>query len=212
MKIIEVKNLAIKGCKVIKYQRFDDERGFFAESYRKNDFDTHSDTTDLRNKNFTQMNESFSKAGTIRGLHFQWNPFMAKLVRCISGRMIDLLLDIRVDSPTYGKIIAYDTRNSFSHNTGEWVYAPVGIAHGVFLPEDTLIEYFCTGQWNPDCETGISPLANDISWDLCDTEVFELLHKTINSGKLIIKDKDKNGHSLGSWSKLSESKLFKFEA
>lgn len=209
MKIIEVKSLAIEGCKVIRYQRFADERGFFAETYRKQDFDKHPETLDLKNLNFTQMNESYSVAGTIRGLHFQWNPFMAKLIRCVTGRMIDLLLDIRKDSPTYGKIIGYDTTNSPGHNIGEWVYAPVGIAHGVFLPQDTLIEYYCTGFWNPDCETGISPLAPDIDWNICDSEIMELIHRTIKENKLIIKDKDKDGHSLESWSKLKESDLFK---
>lgn len=210
MKIIDVKNLELDGCKVIKYQRFADDRGFFAETYRKNDFDIHPETTDLKNMNFTQMNESYSKAGTIRGMHFQWNPFMSKLIRCVSGRMIDLLLDIRVGSPTYGKIIGFDSTNSPEHNTGEWVYAPVGIAHGVFLPKDTLIEYYCTGFWNPECETGISPLANDIDWSICDSEIMELIHKTINTGKLIIKDKDRDGHTLESWSKIADSELFKY--
>lgn len=210
MKITDVKDLAIDGCKVIKYQRFADERGFFAETYRKNDFDTHPQTELLRNLHFTQMNESYSKAGTIRGMHFQWNPFMAKLIRCVSGRMIDLLLDIRTQSPTYGKIIGFDSINSPEQQIGEWVYAPVGIAHGVFLPENTLIEYYCTGFWNPQCETGISPLSSDIDWSICDIEILDLIHKTINSGKLIIKDKDKEGHSLESWSKLPESDLFKY--
>lgn len=210
MKITEIKDLAIAGCKVIKYQRFADERGFFAETYRKNDFDTHPLTESLRDMPFTQMNESYSKAGTIRGMHFQWNPFMAKLIRCVSGRMIDLLLDIRKDSPTYGKIIGFDSINTPDQLIGEWVYAPVGIAHGVFLPENTLIEYYCTGFWNPQCETGISPLSSDIDWGICDIEIMELIHRTINSGKLIIKDKDKEGHSLESWSKLSESDLFKY--
>jgi dTDP-4-dehydrorhamnose 3,5-epimerase len=210
MKIIEVKSLSIEGCKVIRYQRFSDKRGFFAETYRKNDFDTHPDTIDLQDLNFTQMNESYSKAGTIRGMHFQWNPYMAKLIRCISGRMIDLLLDVRQGSPTYGKIIGYDSINSPEQNIGEWVYAPVGIAHGVFLPENTLIEYYCTGFWNPDCETGISPLAADINWDICDPEILALIHKTMISDKLIIKDKDKEGHTLESWSKLPESELFKY--
>jgi dTDP-4-dehydrorhamnose 3,5-epimerase len=208
MKITDIKDLAIKGCKVIQYQRFADERGFFAETYRKQDFDTHPDTINLKDLNFTQMNESFSKAGTIRGLHFQWNPFMAKLIRCVNGRMIDLLLDIRKKSPTYGKIIAYDSQNSYEHNIGEWVFAPVGIAHGVFLPENTLIEYYCTGFWNPNCETGISPLAEDIDWSICDPNLKNLINSTHASGNLIIKDKDRDGHTLASWSKTVESDLF----
>lgn len=212
MKITEIRNLTVDGCKVIKYQRFGDDRGFFAETYRKQDFDNNPFTNELKNLNFNQMNESFSKAGTIRGLHFQWNPFMAKLVRCVSGRMIDLLLDIRKDSPTFGKIIGYDSTNSFSHNYGEWVYAPVGFAHGVFLPEDTLIEYYCTGFWNPDCETGISPLAQDIDWSLCDSEIMELIHRTIKNGKLIIKDKDRESQNLAAWSKNKDSELFKLGA
>ncbi|MDX9790126.1 MAG: dTDP-4-dehydrorhamnose 3,5-epimerase family protein [Candidatus Kapaibacterium sp.] len=208
MKILDVKSLPIDGCKLIKYQRYADERGFFAETYRKQDFDVHPDTEVLKNLNFTQMNESYSKAGTIRGMHFQWNPYMAKLIRCVNGRMIDLLLDIRKNSPTYGKIIGVDSSNSINSNTGEWVYAPVGIAHGLFLPEDTFIEYYCTGFWNPECETGISPLAKDIDWSICESEIMELIHRTINNGQLIIKDKDLNGHSLKSWSETVESNQF----
>src|SRR5579864_6398452 len=108
MKIEKVTSLAIQGIKVIKFKRFCDLRGYFTEHYRRSDFQKNPETPFMKNVEFVQCNESYSRAGTLRGLHFQWNPYMGKLVRTISGRMIDIVLDIRKGSPTLGKGIMYD--------------------------------------------------------------------------------------------------------
>ena len=108
MKILDVFDLAIPEVKVIRFGRFPDNRGYFSEQYRFSDFETGDALPFMRGVRFVQANESFSRAGTIRGLHFQWNPYMGKLVRTIRGHMIDVVLDVRKGSPTYGRIIAHD--------------------------------------------------------------------------------------------------------
>jgi dTDP-4-dehydrorhamnose 3,5-epimerase len=207
MKILETKTLALPEIKVVRFARFCDHRGYFTEHYRKSDFATHPDMNFLQGIAFVQANESLSKAGTVRGLHFQWNPYMGKLVRTVSGHMVDMILDIRKGSPTYGKIIAYDMPANLMADSSEWIWVPPGFAHGNFFPEDTLIEYFCSGEYSPGCEAGISPLADDVDWSLCDKELkhgFDELTAT----QLIITDKDKNGFSVAQWSDDSRSENF----
>ena len=139
MKILEVKNLAIEDVKVIKYARFSDHRGYFTETFRKSDFQK---LNIFKNVEFIQSNESYSKKGVIRGLHFQWNPYMGKLIRTLRGRMVDMVMDIRKGSKTFGKIIAYDMPADTESDFGEWIWVPVGFAHGNFFPEDSQIEYY----------------------------------------------------------------------
>ena len=203
MKILEVKSLAVDEVKVIKYARFKDHRGYFTESYRKSDFDN---IDIFKGVNFVQSNESYSKKSVIRGLHFQWNPFMGKLVRTLKGRMIDLVLDIRKGSKTFGKIIAYDMPANTDKDFGEWIWVPIGFAHGNFFTEETLIEYYCSGFWNPKCEAAISPLSKDIDWSLCDKELKKLFDEI--SANPLISDKDRNGYSLDSWQKNPDSDNF----
>ena len=101
MKIIDVKSTTFKEVKVIRFQRFTDNRGYFTETYRKSDFQKNPMLKFLRNKYFVQTNASYSRNKVIRGLHFQFNPYMDKLVRTVRGRMVDLFLDIRIGSPTF---------------------------------------------------------------------------------------------------------------
>lgn len=207
MKILETKDLAIPEIKVISYQRFVDERGYFTETYRKSDFEK---VDFFKGLNFTQTNESFSKKGVIRGLHFQWNPYMSKLVRVINGRIIDVALDIRKGSPTFGKIVGYELSSQNGKDFAEWIWVPAGFAHGIFFLEEGQIEYFCTGEYSQGCEAGISPLAPDIDWSLFDpnlkTKVDEILQNSL------LTDKDKKGFSLADWSKNSNSENFKYTA
>ncbi|MGC8605786.1 MAG: dTDP-4-dehydrorhamnose 3,5-epimerase family protein [Desulfomonilaceae bacterium] len=90
--------------KIIRFARFCDHRGYFTETFRQSDFQSHPEMPFMKNIQFVQMNESYSKAGTIRGLHFQWNPYMGKLVRTIAGHMVDLVLDIRKGRRTSGYV------------------------------------------------------------------------------------------------------------
>lgn len=198
MKIIEVKSLAIETVKVIRFGRFGDHRGYFTEIYRKSDFEENPALSFMRGVEFVQANESCSKKGTVRGLHFQWNPYIGKLVRTISGRMVDMVLDIRKGSPSFGKIICYDMPTASSNDYDEWIWVPPGFAHGNFFDRETRIEYFCSGKYNPQCEAGISPLSADIDWSLCDKQLKKMFDEIVPTTNLIT-DKDKNGFSVTSW-------------
>jgi len=209
MKILDVKSLAISDIKVIRFGRFGDHRGFFAEHFRESDFRTHPQLGFMAGVEFSQCNESYSKPGTIRGLHFQWNPYMGKLVRTLSGRMTDMILDIRKGSPTFGKIILYDMPAQKDVDFGEWIWLPPGFAHGNYFREESQIEYFCSGEYSPGCEAGISPLAADMNWSLCDPELKREFDSVAKTNPLMT-DKDRNGHTLASWAENSNSDRFVF--
>jgi dTDP-4-dehydrorhamnose 3,5-epimerase len=207
VKLLGVEQLAIPDVKVIRFQRFADHRGYFTEHFRQSDFDTNEAISFLNGVRFVQANESFSRARTIRGLHFQWNPYMGKLVRTLRGHMIDLVLDIRKGSPTFGKIIAYDMPSTGDEDTGEWIWVPPGFAHGNTFTDDTLIEYFCSGEYSPGCEAGISPLAADIDWSLCDPSL-AATYQEIAATTELITDKDRSGLSVAAWNGDDRSRNF----
>jgi len=207
MKVLEVKALQIDAVKVVRFARFYDHRGYFTEHYRKSDFGKHSDMAFMKDVEFVQCNESFSKKGTVRGLHFQWNPYMGKLVQTLVGRMIDMVLDIRKCSPTFCKIVLYDMPADHQAAYQEWIWVPPGFAHGNFFTEDTMIEYFCSGEYSPGCEAGISPLAKDIDWTLCAPNL-KRLFDSIASSTSLISNKDKNGFSVTEWTKCGDSDNF----
>ena len=210
MKISEIEQLAIPDIKVIRFSRFYDHRGYFTEHYRKSDFQTNPQTPFLQGIDFLQMNESFSNRGTFRGLHFQWNPYMGKLVRTLQGHMVDFILDIRKGSPTFGKIIAYDMPSDLGLRFAEWIWIPSGFAHGVMFLQNSVIEYLCTGEYSPGCEAGISPLAEDIDWSLCDPTIRETFLQIVPNTPLI-SDKDRNAFSLTAWARDERSNYFIYE-
>lgn len=198
VKILDVRSLPIPDIKVVRFARFRDERGYFTEPYRRSDFDGDPSMDFLEGVSFPQANESHSRAGVVRGLHFQWNPFMGKLVRTISGRMVDLVLDIRLDSPTLGKIVAHDMPASPDSEWSEWIWVPPGFAHGNFFSEETTIEYFCSGEYSPGNEAGISPLAQDLDWSLCDDGLRQE-YEALIGGSPTISEKDRDAGPLESW-------------
>ena len=208
MNIEEVKNLALTGVKSIRYKRFVDHRGYFTETMRKSDLDVIENGSIFKQVNFVQSNESFSKKGVVRGLHFQWDPYMGKLIRTIEGRMVDMVMDIRKGSKNFGQIILFDMPSNRDDDFGTWLWVPVGFAHGNFFTEDSIIEYYCTGSYNPQGEAGISPLSEDIDWSLCDKSLLDEFIKITQSDKLLMSDKDKEGHSLETWSQMPESDKF----
>jgi dTDP-4-dehydrorhamnose 3,5-epimerase len=210
VKIFEVRDLAIPEVKVIRFARFADNRGYFSEQYRFSDFESGDMTPFMRGVSFVQANESFSRAGTVRGLHFQWNPYMGKLVRTIRGHMIDVVLDIRKGAPTYGQIIAYDMPVQGDEDFAEWIWVPPGFAHGNTFPADTVIEYFCSGEYSPGCEAGISPVANDLDWSLCEPLLRDHF-QAIARGTSLMTDKDRNGLSLAAWTADERSELFLYD-
>ena len=207
MKILAVKQLEMPEIRGIRFARFRDQRGYFTEHFRNSDFQTNPLTPFMKGVEFVQTNESFSKAGTVRGLHFQWNPYMGKLVRTLYGHMVDLVLDIRIGSPTFGKVIAYDMPSNRSEDFNEWIWVPPGFAHGNMFLEDTSIEYFCSGEYSPGHEAGISPLAEDIDWSLCDQNLRETFYEIASSTRLIT-DKDRHSLSVSAWERDERSNNF----
>lgn len=207
MEVTSVKALVVPDIKVIRFRRFLDSRGYFTESFRRSDLDTKPETSFLAGVQFVQGNESFSRKGTLRGLHFQWNPYMGKLVRTIHGHMVDLVLDIRKGSDTFGRMLAYDMPSHPDDTHGEWIWVPPGFAHGNFFLEDTVIEYMCSGEYSPGCEGAISPLSADIDRSLFEDVLKELFDTTVAAGA-IISDKDKAGLSVSQWKEDVRSENF----
>ncbi len=192
----EIKDLALRGVRVVRFRRHADARGYFVETFQRTGFGREPLEALFEGAAFVQCNESYSRAGTVRGLHFQWDPPMGKLVRTVHGRMVDLVLDIRLDSPTFGEIIAYDMPEDREYL--EWIWVPPGFAHGNFFSADSRIEYMCTGEYNASGEAGISPLAPDLNWGRCDPALKRAFDETAGRTELIT-DKDRNGMSLEAW-------------
>lgn len=139
----------IEGVVVIEPKVFDDARGYFFESYSKHRFDEA-----VKPVEFVQDNESMSTRGVIRGLHFQRPPFsQSKLVRCVRGAVLDVVVDIRRGSPTYGSHVAVEL-------TGEnrrQLFVPRGFAHGfAVLSDEAVFQYKCDNYYHPESEGGIS--------------------------------------------------------
>lgn len=156
---MQVHNTPIEGLVVITPHIFEDNRGYFYESYKKSLFDEI-----ITPVNFVQDNQSFSSKGTLRGLHFQKNPFaQGKLVRVLQGAVLDVAVDIRKGSPTYGQY--HSEMLSDKNHKQFWV--PAGFAHGFLtLEDDTIFVYKCTNFYNKESEGGLlhnDPILN-IDW------------------------------------------------
>jgi dTDP-4-dehydrorhamnose 3,5-epimerase len=197
MKILGTKSLEIPDVFIIRFGKFPDNRGYFTEPYRQSDFENHPDMSFINGIRFVQQNESYSKKNVLRGLHFQWNPYMGKLVRTIHGHMIDIFCDIRKGSPTYGKVVMYDMPMSPDGEFCEWIWIPPGFAHGNIFLQETTIEYLCSGEYSQGNEAAISPLSADLDWSLCDNRLLGYLSSL--KGALIISEKDRSGLSLEFW-------------
>jgi dTDP-4-dehydrorhamnose 3,5-epimerase len=146
MEIIETK---IPDLYIIKPRVFEDSRGYFFESYNLKKFQEHN-----LNYNFVQDNESFSAYGTIRGLHYQLAPHaQSKLVRVISGKILDVAVDIRKNSPTFGQWVSTE----LSEENKLQLLVPKGFAHGFsVLSENTVVFYKCDSFYHPESEKGIN--------------------------------------------------------
>jgi dTDP-4-dehydrorhamnose 3,5-epimerase len=204
MKISSINSTLISDVKLIKLERFMDQRGFFSETFRISDFINNH--LKVFPNGIMQSNESYSCKNVLRGLHFQWNPNMGKLVRTIHGHMVDMILDLRKGSPTLGKIMAFDMPSIPSDNSTSWIWVPEGCAHGNFFLDNTYIEYFCSGSYNGDSEAGISPFAEDIDWTICDPKLKNLFFNL--KDKFIATPKDINGLSLNDWLSRKEAQNF----
>ena len=152
---------------VLKPRRFNDDRGWFVETFNQLRFAER-----VAPVNFVQDNQSYSvKAGTVRGMHFQKPPHaQAKLVSCLRGSILDVAVDIRISSPTYGKHVSV----ILSAENGKQLFIPAGFAHGLMtLEPGTEVHYKVSDFYAPECEDGL--LWNDprleIEWPIKSSDV-----------------------------------------
>ncbi|QRF75013.1 dTDP-4-dehydrorhamnose 3,5-epimerase [Thermoplasmatales archaeon] len=140
-------NTEIPDVKVIEPIAFPDERGYFLESFKESDFSGMG-----IKRYFRQDNHSFSVAGTLRGLHFQKPPYsQGKLMRVVHGKIIDVAVDVRAGSPTYGKYVSREL--SSENHLILWV--PEGFAHGFLALTDAVVLYKATSEYNKNSEGGL---------------------------------------------------------
>lgn len=162
----------IEGVVIIEPKVFKDARGYFFESYSKREFEQK-----VAKVVFVQDNESCSSYGVMRGLHFQRPPFsQAKLVRCVRGKVLDVAVDIRKGSPTYGKHVAVE----LSEENHRQFFIPKGFAHGfAVLSPIAVFQYKCDEFYHPEADSGISILDESLGIDW-----------RINHTEIILSDKD----------------------
>lgn len=147
---MEIRRFDVDGPVEIIPRKIEDERGYFSEIFRLNTFAEH-----VPGVEFVQDNQSLSvRIGTIRGLHFQTKPAVqGKLVRCLAGRLFDVAVDLRADSPTYGKWVSVEL--SPEENNQLWV--PPGFGHGFCtLEPNSVISYRVTGYYSPENDKGVA--------------------------------------------------------
>ena len=149
---------AIDGVVIIEPRIFEDARGYFFESFSQREFDEK-----VGRVNFVQDNESKSSYGVMRGLHFQRPPFtQSKLVRCVKGSVLDVAVDIRKGSPTYGQHVAVE----WTEDNHRQFFIPKGFAHGfAVLSEMAVFQYKCDEFYHPEADGGISILDKSLGID-----------------------------------------------
>lgn len=184
---LTVEDTPLEGCRILSHEVFEDERGFFMEVFRRDHFLEAGLAAD-----FVQLNHSRSSRGVLRGLHFQWEPPMAKLMRVTVGTAFLVAVDIRVNSPTLGSWVGIEA----SATNKKQLFAPAGFARGFcVLSEAAEVQYLCTGIYNPSGESGI--LYNDpdigIDWPVREP---------------LLSDKDRQAQSFAGWLARPEAARF----
>jgi dTDP-4-dehydrorhamnose 3,5-epimerase len=186
---IKIESRHLQDVVVVVPDIFKDGRGFFAETFRADQFELLGLPT-----HFVQDNHSCSAKGVLRGLHFQWNPPMGKLMRVTAGTAFLVAVDIRKNSPTLGKWIGVEC----SAENRRMVWAPAGFARGFCaLSDGAEIQYKCTGIYNGKAESAIrwNDPAIGINWPLAD---------------VVVSEKDRNARSLADWLASPESDNFRY--
>lgn len=175
MKVIETK---LKGCFIIEPTLFEDGRGYFFEAFSKSKFERLTGAS----AEFVQDNQSKSGYGVVRGLHRQTGEFaQAKLVRVLEGRVLDVAVDVREGSPTYGEHIAVE----LCAENNRQLYIPRGFLHGfAVLSETATFFYKCDNGYNKESEDGVDPLDKTLAVDW-----------KIPLEKIILSDKDKDARA-----------------
>ena len=161
--MIEVIKTNIDGVLIIEPMVFGDARGYFFESFSQRDFDEKVVPILGHKVNFVQDNESMSSYGVMRGLHFQRPPFtQSKMVRCVKGAVLDVAVDIRKGSPTYGKHVAVE----LTEDNHRQFFVPRGFAHGfAVLSVTAVFQYKCDEFYHPEDDGGISIVDNSLGID-----------------------------------------------
>jgi dTDP-4-dehydrorhamnose 3,5-epimerase len=171
---MRIEQTPLQDCLVVHDKFFRDERGYFFESFNKKRF---NELTGL-NIDFVQDNQSRSGFGVLRGLHFQRGEYaQAKLVRVLEGKVLDVVVDIRKNSPSFGKTFCIE----LSDNSETQVFIPRGCAHGfIVLSEMATFFYKCDNYYNKDSEGGIAYNDSDLNIDW-----------KVSSSSIILSEKDK---------------------
>ena len=169
---MEIIKTGIEGLLILEPRIFKDVRGYFFESFSQREFEEKVGPV-----RFVQDNESMSTYGVMRGLHFQRPPYtQRKLVRCVSGRVLDVAVDIRQGSPTYGQHVAVE----LTAENHRQFFIPKGFAHGfAVLSETAVFQYKCDEFYHPEADAGISILDDSLGIDW-----------RIPTDKAILSDKD----------------------
>lgn len=155
---MEVIKTKIEGVVIIKPKIFEDPRGYFFESFSQREFDEK-----VCPIKFVQDNESKSSYGVMRGLHFQYPPYtQSKLVRCVKGAVLDVAVDLRKDSPTFGQHVAVE----LTEENHVQFFVPKGFAHGfAVLSETAVFQYKCDDFYHPEADGGINILDDSLGID-----------------------------------------------
>ncbi|HLV14600.1 MAG TPA: dTDP-4-dehydrorhamnose 3,5-epimerase [Xanthomarina sp.] len=181
MNVLETK---LEGCFIIEPKIFEDKRGYFFESFNESKFNTLTGTS----SKFIQDNESFSTKGVLRGLHYQRGVHaQAKLLRVIKGKVLDVAVDVRENSSTFGQYVTIE----LSEDNKKQVYVPRGFAHGFVVLSDTaIVSYKCDNYYNKESEGGIiynDPTLN-IDWQLPNNELIvsekDIILPTLDNAEL----------------------------
>ena len=169
---MNVINTAIDGLFIIEPKIFEDSRGYFFESFSQREFEDK-----IGPIHFVQDNESKSSYGVMRGLHFQRPPYtQSKLVRCVKGAVLDVAVDIRKGSPTYGQHVAVE----LTEDNHRQFFIPKGFAHGfAVLSKTAVFQYKCDEFYHPEADGGISILDDSLGIDW-----------RIPTGKAVLSEKD----------------------
>jgi dTDP-4-dehydrorhamnose 3,5-epimerase len=186
---IKIESRRLGDVVVLVPEIFQDSRGFFSETFRADQFNSLGMPTE-----FVQDNHSCSAKGVVRGLHFQWDPPMGKLMRVTRGCAFLVAVDIRKGSPTLGQWVGTEAS---AENRRE-VWAPAGFARGFCaLSDGTEIQYKCTGIYNSKAESAIrwNDPAIGIKWPITD---------------VIVSEKDRNARTLAEWLSSPESENFRY--
>jgi dTDP-4-dehydrorhamnose 3,5-epimerase len=181
---VTVEKIPIRDVVVVGHEAFEDARGYFFEAWRRDVFQGAGLPT-----TFVQLNESRSTKNVVRGLHFQWEPPMGKMMRVTAGRAFLVAVDIRKGSPTLGRWVGTE----LSANERKQVWAPAGFARGFcVLTGSATVQYLCTGTYNAACESGIrwDDPEIGIDWPVKDP---------------VLSERDRSAQTLAEWLSRKES-------